>query len=455
MSMHNRAFDHSFHRLHARQGGGQGQERGGGRGGEAGGNLPGTGNPAAGGEANSERSQSSTESPETTAQSSSSAPTETTSTTTTTSATPTTTSATSTSTTPPTSTSTSISTPKTPTSTPATRTTSTTSELSTTATTSSSLSSSSSQSSTSRSSAASIVVQGNTLTAAGNIGTGTFTAGNTGVGHTFLPTSDSGGGAQSTETSAAAVGGSLNTGAVAGGVIGGLAGVAVLVVLFMFFIRRNRAKDHASEFDAAQFRRSAMIMEDPPTGSNFPSPDSPPPRREMIFQGRDQVASVRSSMTAGMAGQGAWGFRANANQDDYQQYDQYAQYLDEPAAEAPVGHAVHHEQPEGKNSAEYYSDSFAQQFQSSAASASTRQPIQARQQYRFGEAYGQNGDVISDDGHLDRDDIPSMYSHQTPRQSQVENPFASTQDANGRMYTTPVNPTVRNSTATLDAYGGI
>ncbi|KAG7094387.1 hypothetical protein E1B28_007987 [Marasmius oreades] len=440
MSMHNRVFEHSLRRLHTRQDGGSGQDGQRGREGQGGG---------------SEESQSSTGTPETTSQSNSSSPSTTASTTSESSTTSTSTSETSTSSststpsttsTTPTSTSTSISTSST---------TSQTSELTSTSTSSSpspsTSSTASSQLSTSSSSESILVTTSNSLTATGNLVAPTT---DTDLSKTFTPTG-SFSGPQTTESSKSspAVSGSLNSGAVAGGVVGGLVGAAILGVLILMFIRRKRAKDHASQFDAAQFRRSAMIMEDVPTNTHYPSPNSSlPPQREMVFQGRDQVASMRSSLTAGMAGQGAWAFHGSANEDEYQQYNQYAQY----EAQAPTGYPVYQDHPEGKPSAEYYSDSFAQQLQSSTAPASTRQAIQPRQQYTFGSTYAQNRDIVSDDGQSDHEEAASVYSTQTPRQSvQVENPFASEQDVHGRMYNMTANSGLRNSSATVDAYGGI
>lgn len=58
---------------------------------------------------------------------------------------------------------------------------------------------------------------------------------------------------------------SSNVGTIIGGIAGGVAGVVALVFAVTWFIRRKRASKYEDEFDANQFRRSAVLMDDPPT----------------------------------------------------------------------------------------------------------------------------------------------------------------------------------------------
>ncbi|KAJ7623653.1 hypothetical protein FB45DRAFT_926350 [Roridomyces roridus] len=66
---------------------------------------------------------------------------------------------------------------------------------------------------------------------------------------------------------------------VVGGVVGGIAGLAILLFLITFFMRRRQKDDEVVNFDPGVFRRSAMLISDPPThqdtvdrGYNPPAP---------------------------------------------------------------------------------------------------------------------------------------------------------------------------------------
>ncbi|KAK1224275.1 hypothetical protein PQX77_012814 [Marasmius sp. AFHP31] len=393
MSMHNRVHDHAARRLRARQADGSGGASDGGQ---------------------TSAAETTSAGPTSTAETSTStAPTTTTETTptTTSTSTPPPTSQPPQTTTPTTSTTSTPAPPATTSSTspatqPATtdRQNTTTSASSSRATTSSSSSSSASSSS---SSSTTVPATQTTLTtpqtANQNLG-GTFTAATNSGPNNFLPTSVSTPATpNATESSAPATSGGIKTGAVAGGVLGGIVGIAIIAALIAMIIRRKRSRDSADQFDAAQFRRSAMIMEDPPSTAHSPTQLSPPPPRMGVFEGRDQVMSVASTATGpGMAGQGAYAFQAQqANGGgDYNDYNQYMNYLDGP-------NAAYQDEPAavGKNSAEYYSDSFSQQIHPTTGQLG-RQAIQQRQQYTFGETFG---NVVSDDGHSDPGDAYGSY----------------------------------------------
>ncbi|KAK1235832.1 hypothetical protein PQX77_000922 [Marasmius sp. AFHP31] len=463
MSMHNRVHDHAARRLRARQADGSGDASGGGQ---------------------TSVAETTSTSPTSTVILNSN-PAETSTSTTPPTTTPETTPPTTSSPTPPTTTQ------PPPTTTPATSTTSTqappttnststnaqttaTERQNTTTSTSSSRSaassSSSSVSSSSSSSATAPVTQTTpttpqTLTANQNLG-GTFTPATNSGPNNFLPTSVSSPATpNATESSAPATSGGIKTGAVAGGVLGGIVGIAIIAALIAMIIRRKRSRDSADQFDAAQFRRSAMIMEDPPSTAHSPTQLSPPPPRMGVFEGRDQVMSVASTATGpGMAGQGAYAFQAQqANGGgDYNDYNQYMNYLDGPNA------AYQDEPTAGKNSAEYYSDSFSQQIHPTTGQLG-RQAIQQRQQYTFGETFG---NVVSDDGHSDPGDAYGSYGQAQAQQGsynpEAYSSYYNNAGAVGQAYSPAQDPNVRlrpgagsggdKRTPSMmgeDAYGGI
>ncbi|KAF8887360.1 hypothetical protein BD779DRAFT_1672807 [Infundibulicybe gibba] len=57
---------------------------------------------------------------------------------------------------------------------------------------------------------------------------------------------------------------STSTGAIIGGIGGGIIGVALIIFIITFFLRRARKRDSPISFNAGSFRRSAMVMDDPP-----------------------------------------------------------------------------------------------------------------------------------------------------------------------------------------------
>ncbi|GLB41571.1 hypothetical protein LshimejAT787_1001710 [Lyophyllum shimeji] len=62
--------------------------------------------------------------------------------------------------------------------------------------------------------------------------------------------------------------GAVSTGAIAGGVTGGIAGAALLAILVFFVVRHYRRKSlETLAFNATQFRRSALLLHDPPVPS--------------------------------------------------------------------------------------------------------------------------------------------------------------------------------------------
>ncbi|KAJ4474918.1 hypothetical protein J3R30DRAFT_624425 [Lentinula aciculospora] len=162
-------------------------------------------------------------------------------------------------------------------------------------------------------------------------------------------------------TSSAKVTGAINTGAVVGGIAGGLAGVAILGFLLAFFLRRYNRKKRAARFEASQFRSSAMVLDDEPRYR---------PRPPEMVQNRENnyINSVTSTTGPGMAGAGAYRF-----QEEHQDVNQSR------------GHGASFDTEH-----EYYRDQAGQQYYDEAppvpAVPMQRAPLQARQQYTFGQA---------------------------------------------------------------------
>ncbi|EEB91250.1 hypothetical protein MPER_10424, partial [Moniliophthora perniciosa FA553] len=194
------------------------------------------------------------------------------------------------------------------------------------------------------------------------------------------------------ETAAPAATGATHTGAVAGGIFGGLVVIMLLIAAITYYLRRRRSKRATHHFDAASFRRSAMVIDD----ERVPTPE--------IFPSHPAHQSVNSSINGpGMAGHGAYAYReAQEQQQPYYPY----QYTNQQ-----------------KSSAEFYTDTFAQQFDDeqqmqqvptagpSSAVLAQKSLIQPKQSYTFGQAFDamDTRNVISDDGH---DDLADVYSSQ-------------------------------------------
>ncbi|KJA22739.1 hypothetical protein HYPSUDRAFT_637007 [Hypholoma sublateritium FD-334 SS-4] len=68
-----------------------------------------------------------------------------------------------------------------------------------------------------------------------------------------------------TSTVTPATSSGVSTGAVVGGIAAGLVALAALILVVMYFVRRSKKQDAEPAFDQNDFRRSAMILNDPPT----------------------------------------------------------------------------------------------------------------------------------------------------------------------------------------------
>jgi hypothetical protein len=156
-------------------------------------------------------------------------------------------------------------------------------------------------------------------------------------------------------TTSAKPSGAINTGAVVGGIAGGLAGLAFLGFLVAFILRRINKKRRVRKFEAAQFRRSAMTFNDEELAV---------PRPPEMVQNRanNYTDSVTSTTSPGIAGAGAFRF-----QPEHDPGDSY------------------------ENEHEYYSDQSGQHYYDenpavAAAPAVAMQRLQPRQQYTFGQS---------------------------------------------------------------------
>ncbi|KAJ3821823.1 hypothetical protein F5880DRAFT_1508260, partial [Lentinula raphanica] len=153
--------------------------------------------------------------------------------------------------------------------------------------------------------------------------------------------------------------GAINTGAVVGGIAGGLAAVSIIRFLVALFLRRYNRRKRAARFEAAQFRRSAMVLDDDP--GFMPRPPEMVQNRENNY-----ISSITSTTGPGMAGAGAYRF-----QQEHQDVNQ--------------GHGTSFDTEH-----EYYRDQVAQQYYDDTppvpAVPMQRAPLQPRQQYTFGQA---------------------------------------------------------------------
>ncbi|KAJ7230622.1 hypothetical protein GGX14DRAFT_554105 [Mycena pura] len=78
---------------------------------------------------------------------------------------------------------------------------------------------------------------------------------------------------------------------VIGGVAGGILGLAVLMFLITFCIRRRRKRDEAIDFDPGIFRRSAVMLDDPPTHQDTVARGYNPPTPPAMMENRQLYAS--------------------------------------------------------------------------------------------------------------------------------------------------------------------
>ncbi|KAJ7130039.1 hypothetical protein C8R43DRAFT_667903 [Mycena crocata] len=84
---------------------------------------------------------------------------------------------------------------------------------------------------------------------------------------------------------------------VVGGVAGGVLGLAGLVFLVTFCMRRRRKDDEAINFDPGSFRRSAMLIEDPPTHQDTVARGYNPPSPPVMME-RQQIYPANSNYNA-------------------------------------------------------------------------------------------------------------------------------------------------------------
>lgn len=196
-----------------------------------------------------------------------------------------------------------------------------------------------------------------------------------------------------------------------GGIAGGLLALAVLGFIVAYLLRRKNRRRREERFNAAQFRKSAMIVND----EEF----IPVPRPSEMIQNRmNVVPSTGSIVGAGMAGAGAYKFQ---NQD--------AQNLEEPYHDNTPMTAEHGYSAQPVGSAAYQ-----------------HQSLQPKQQYTFGQAYEPSvGDVYGSEHHGSDYHSADMYDPAMFTNYPKQQVSQSSEAPN------------RHSVATVadDAYGGI
>ncbi|KAK0466816.1 uncharacterized protein EV420DRAFT_1505482 [Desarmillaria tabescens] len=238
------------------------------------------------------------------------------------------------------------------------------------------------------------------------------------VGTSQLPGSTVSAGASGSSSS------SLNTKALAGGIAGGLIAVAILGFGIAFVLRRRRNRRRADEFEASQFRRSAIVLDEDTLDPHRPAATPP----QMYERGHSVAPSITSTTSPGMAGQGAY----YAAQSDAEQYEPYTAH---PYAATP--------------------------YATTTAPPVTQGPpqpthvLQPRPQYTFGQVPTPAQNVMSDDGH---ENMEGAYSSEpTPQapynQEAYGNYHAYSPDNAG--YGNTAGAHARTRTNDDDAYGGI
>lgn len=216
---------------------------------------------------------------------------------------------------------------------------------------------------------------------------------------------------------------SLNTKALAGGIAGGLIGLAILGFGIAFVLRRRGNRRRADEFEASQFRRSAMVLDEDTLAPQRSVATTP----QMYERGHSVAPSITSTTSPGMAGQGAY----YAGQGGVDQYDSYA---DHPYATGPYTAAP-------------------------PAVQAPPQPthvLQPRPRYTFGEVPTTSGQqVTSDDGH---ENTQGAYSPEpTPQASYNPEAYGDyhAYSPEGSSYGNTAGAHMRTRTNDNDAYGGI
>ncbi|KAG6909797.1 hypothetical protein DXG01_015290 [Tephrocybe rancida] len=114
-------------------------------------------------------------------------------------------------------------------------------------------------------------------------------------------------------------GSGTNVGGIVGGLAGGLLGLAVLVFIVRFLMNRKRRREDedAGAFNATDFRRSAVLMDDPPTHDETVERGFNPRPPTMIER---RLASPAPTFGTQY---GAPGPAAGSNDYDYNQYQAY------------------------------------------------------------------------------------------------------------------------------------
>ncbi|KAF4569508.1 hypothetical protein EYR40_008483 [Pleurotus pulmonarius] len=105
-------------------------------------------------------------------------------------------------------------------------------------------------------------------------------------------------------------GSSSSTGAIVGGIGAGLVGVALVVFGVFYAVRRWRKRSDENAFDPDSFRRSAVLMNDPPTHEDTVSRGYNPRPPSMIERKLANSTPVNTGYGGPQAGYGATGYNS-------------------------------------------------------------------------------------------------------------------------------------------------
>ncbi|KAK0214925.1 hypothetical protein IW262DRAFT_251977 [Armillaria fumosa] len=192
-----------------------------------------------------------------------------------------------------------------------------------------------------------------------------------------------------------------------------------------FVLRRKRNRRRADEFEASQFRRSAVVLDEDTLAPHRPTATAP----QMYERGHSVAPSITSTTSPGMAGQGAY-YAAQADADQYEPYGAHP-YASTPYATTNAPPVVQ-DPPQPTH------------------------VLQPRPQYTFGQVPATSGqNVMSDDGH---ENMQGAYSSEpTPQASYNQEAYSNyhAYSPDSAAYGNSAGAHARTRTNDDDAYGGI
>ncbi|GLB41574.1 hypothetical protein LshimejAT787_1001740 [Lyophyllum shimeji] len=156
-------------------------------------------------------------------------------------------------------------------------------------------------------------------------------------------------------TTSSSPGSGTNVGGIVGGIAGALLGLAVLVFVVRFIMKRQRDKDDnsAAAFNASDFRRSAVLMNDPPTHDETVERGFNPRPPTMIQRKLASPAPTFGTQYGAPGPYGALDGAEYGNMDQYGQYQSFApgQVINamSPPVSATSAHPMYHNPAYGQS----------------------------------------------------------------------------------------------------------